>query len=170
MALASSPVCGRPSLPAFAAALGHGAGIQNLRAKLNTKTEVEKINSLFFMPFPPFPFSPFVVVIVVVVVRGGAAVVFSLCCLSWRFVFQLSFFYYAQRIICAAKLQFRSARHGGEMQGGNGGNTEIQGKCIGNSPERLATGMDQPNSFYKQLQWQKHCRARRHFVLVSCCS
>lgn len=50
MALASSPVWGRPSLPAFAAALGHGAGIQNLRAKLNTKTEAEKINSLFFMP------------------------------------------------------------------------------------------------------------------------
>lgn len=101
----------------------------------------------------PFSFSPFVVVIFVVV-RGGAAVVFSLCCLSWRFVFQLSFFYYAQRIICAAKLQFRSARHGGEMQGANGGNTEIQGKCIGNSPERLAAGMDQPNSFYKQLQWK----------------
>lgn len=40
------------------------------------------------------------------------------------------------------------------MQGGNGGNTEIQGKCIGNSPERLAAGMDQLNSFYKQLQWK----------------
>lgn len=38
-------------LPAFAAALGHGAGIQNLRAKLNTKTEVEKNKFAIFYAF-----------------------------------------------------------------------------------------------------------------------